>query len=528
MMKSTDNRFIKQAGILAVAGILCRIIGILYRSPLTNIIGDEGNGYYSSAYNIYTIILLVSSYSIPSAISKIISQRLALKEYRNAHRIFRCSILYVVIAGIIGSLFAFFCADFLVGSNAVPVLRIFAPTIFLSGLLGVLRGYFQAHGSMVQTSVSQILEQILNAVISILAAYLLIQSFTGADMTQKAIRGASGSALGTGAGVLTALIFVFAVYMFNRRTIVRRIERDTVHKTESYREISKIILFMVTPVILSTFIYNFSTSLNQTIYSKILESTTALTNAQIATSYGIFSGKAIVITNIPIAIATAMSSAMIPSISGTYALGDSEQTNAKISSAIRITMLIAIPAAVGMTVLARPIVQLLFPQKSSLDLAASLLRCLGVTVVLYSLSTLTNAVLQAVGKVNLPVRNASISLVIQTVALVLLLYFTDAGLYALVAATIVYSLFMCIFNGISVRNFLDYRQEIGDTFLKPVLISIVIGGIAWAVYVGCVRFIHSNTISLFLSIAAAALFYFLMILKLHLLNAADLGRKGDN
>ena len=108
MMKSTDNRFIKQAGILAVAGILCRIIGILYRSPLTNIIGDEGNGYYSSAYNIYTIILLVSSYSIPSAISKIISQRLALKEYRNAHRIFRCSILYVVIAGIIGSLFAFF------------------------------------------------------------------------------------------------------------------------------------------------------------------------------------------------------------------------------------------------------------------------------------------------------------------------------------------------------------------------------------------------------------------------------------
>ena len=169
-----NDGFIMQAGILAITGILVRVIGILYRAPLTGIIGDEGNGYYTSAYNIYTIILLISSYSIPSAISKVIAQRLALREYRNAHKIFRCSILYVFIVGGVASLVAFFAAPWLVETNSTIVLRVFAPTIFLSGFLGVLRGYFQAHRTMLQTSFSQIIEQILTAVVSLGAAYLLI------------------------------------------------------------------------------------------------------------------------------------------------------------------------------------------------------------------------------------------------------------------------------------------------------------------------------------------------------------------
>ena len=157
-----------QAGILAAAGIICKVIGILYRSPLAAVIGDEGNGYYSSAYEIYTIILLVSSYSIPSAISKVIAQRLALREYRNAQKIFRCAIGYVVVVGGLAS-----CLPSLARESwwaAIPCrCFVFLRPPYFSGLLGVLRGYFQAHGTMVPTSFSQIVEQILNAVVSILA-----------------------------------------------------------------------------------------------------------------------------------------------------------------------------------------------------------------------------------------------------------------------------------------------------------------------------------------------------------------------
>ena len=176
-----DNKkrdgFIMQAGILAAAGIIVRIIGLLYNSPMTAILGDEGIGYYNTAYNAYTIVLLISSYSIPSAISKVIAQKLAVKEYRNAHRIFQCAFIYVLVVGGIASLFVFFGAGLLVKIDyAIPALRVLAPTIFLSGILGGLRGYFQAHRSMVQTSVSQILEQILNAAGSSLMAYLLMNA----------------------------------------------------------------------------------------------------------------------------------------------------------------------------------------------------------------------------------------------------------------------------------------------------------------------------------------------------------------
>jgi len=177
--RSSNNNFIMQAGILAAAGIISRIIGLLYRSPLHSVIGSAGLGYYQEAYSYYTIVLLISSYSIPSAISKVIAQKLAVKEYRNAHRIFKCALVYVLVVGSIASLFLFFGAGLFVDQAAIPVLRTFAPTIFVYGILGVLRGYFQAHKSMVQTSVSQILEQIANAVVSVGAAYLMIQSAMG-------------------------------------------------------------------------------------------------------------------------------------------------------------------------------------------------------------------------------------------------------------------------------------------------------------------------------------------------------------
>lgn len=520
--KNKNNSFIMQAGILAAAGILCKIIGILYRSPLTSIIGDLGNGYYSTAYNIYAIILLVSSYSIPSAISKVIAQRLALREYKNAHRIFRCSLLYVIIVGGIASLFTYFGAGLLVEEHSVTVLRIFAPTIFFSGLLGVFRGYFQSHKTMVQTSISQILEQIANAVISILAAYLLMKSVSGTDTTEQAIQGAMGSAMGTGSGVLIALLFMVCMYLLNRKVIQRRIAKDESTSLLSYRQIFGLIIFMVTPVILSTFIYNFSTSLNQTIYTNVMKNIDGFTSEQIAISYGIFSGKAVVISNIPIAIASAISAAMIPNISGTYAREDMKATNRLIERAIRSTMMIAIPAAVGLFVLAKPVVTLLFPQPDSIELATMLLRGLCVTVVFYSLSTLTNAILQGIGKVNKPVGNAASALVVQTIVLVVLLLVTDWNLNCLVIATIVYSFLMCVFNQRSVYKALGYQNEYMKSYVMPFLVSVFMGAVAWGVYQGCNAIIGSNVISLMIAIGLAVIAYFAGILKTGVVSAKEL------
>lgn len=511
VQKKKDN-FVAQAGILAMAGIVVRIIGLLYRSPLTSIIGDEGNGYYSFAYNIYTIILLISSYSIPSAIAKVMAQRIAFGEYRNAHRIFKCAILYVVVVGGAASLFAYFAAPYLVVENAVPVLRIFAPTIFLSGLLGVLRGYFQAHRTMVPTSASQVLEQILNACVSIGAAWLLVRNLGDGDKTLKAVRGASGSALGTGSGVLIALIFMLAIYLRKRKNILAEVEADESGKEDSYGQLFKVLLLVVTPFILSTFIYNLSTSMNQTIYSKICMQIKHFTQDEAATMYGIFSGKSVVITNIPIAFSSAMAAALIPGISAAFAKGNIDLTKKKVDLAEKVTMMIAIPSSVGLFVLARPIMQLLFPQKASLDMAAALLRALAITVVFYSLSTLTNAVLQGIGKVSVPVYHAAIALVAQVIVLVVLLIGTNINLYALVFASATYSLLMCVLNARAVRKYLDYQEDMKQIFIKPFLAAAFMGLVAWFVFMGCDLLMDSR-IALIPALAIAIIVYFIFIIK---------------
>ena len=528
MGNNKKNGFLMQAGILASAGIIVRIIGILYRSPLVAIIGDEGNGYYNTAYNIYTIILLISSYSIPSAISKVIAAKLAKREYQNAQRIFICSFIYVIIVGGIGSMVCFFWADILVGQNSAAVLRIFAPTIFLSGLLGVLRGYFQAHRTMLQTSISQILEQILNAVVSILAAYLLMRSAAKKDATTQAIYGASGSALGTGCGVFIALLFMWMIYLLNRPTIQKRIEKDRTKEILSYKAVFGLIIGMVTPVVLSTFIYNLNTTANLKFYQEIMQIVKGFSEAEATTTYGLYSGKAMQIINIPVAIASSMSAAIIPTIASTFEMKDKKETNRKIAQAIKVTMLISIPSAVGLFVFAKPVVLLLYPQRATVDLVASLIRAMAVAVVFYALSTLTNAVLQGTGRVNKPVFHALISLIIQTVVLIPLLLYTNMNLYALCLATVLYSLLMCIMNGVAIHRHLEYKQETLKTFVLPFFAAFWMGVISGAVYLGLNQAIKlltssgesgfsdvwSNIICLLPSLIVAVLVYFILVLKL--------------
>ena len=508
------NNFVLQAGILAASGMIVKVISLIYRSPLLSIIGLEGNGYYSTAINIYTIILLISSYSIPSAISKVIAQKIAFKEYRNAQRVFQCALLYVLVVGGIAALVTFVAAPVFMSKsvNSIVALRVLAPTIFFSGFLGVFRGYFQAHGSMLHTSLSQILEQIMNAAVSIGAAYLLIGLVANESETTQAIYGSAGSALGTGAGVVTALLFMFGMYMLNRKMINRRAEYDRRSKVDSYGDIFKMIFTIVTPFILSTFIYNCSTVVNMNIYYDILIEYKKVDSVTAHIDYGIFSTQAISVVNIPIAIASAMSSATIPGVSTTFVRKEYKKTKEQVSKAIRMTMMIAIPASVGLLLLSKPIMHFIFPQKDSLEQASGLLAALSVTVLLYCLSTLTNAVLQGIGKVNTPVIHSAVALVLQAAGLILLLWFTDLNLYALACANIIYSLVMCILNQISVRKHLGYRQEVVRTFIIPFIASLVMGAAAYGIYHGLYMLLPVSRVVLLIAIGIGAMVYFALIL----------------
>lgn len=527
-----DNGFVLQAGILAAAGIISRVIGLLYRSPLTAVVGTLGMGYYQKAYNYYTIVLLISSYSIPSAISKVIAQKLAVKEYRNAHRIFLCALGYVLVVGGVASMVLFFGAGFFLDSETVPVLRTFAPTIFVYGILGVLRGYFQAHRSMVQTSVSQILEQIINAVVSVGAAWLLIQHFMGTlempagetERVSRATYGAIGSALGTGAGVAVAMLFMLGIYALNRRMILRRIQHDKHTNMESYGEIVKTITMVVTPFILSTAVYNLSDVINSTLYTEVLPKLKEVDSIFYVDNYGVFSSLAQTISKIPIAFATAMAAAMIPTVTTSIAAKRFDETKTKIGVAVKTTMVISIPSAVGLFVLAKPVTALLFPSQSdeTLTYAGMLLMSLALSVVFYALSTLNSNVLQGLGRVNVPIVNAAIALVVQTVTVFVLLQYTKLDLYSLAVANTVYSGMMCIMNQWAVRRAVGYRQELVKSFGIPFLASAFMGLAAWAVYEGVYLMTKSMRVAVLPAIAVAVVVYFVMLLALRGLTEEEL------
>lgn len=511
-----------QAAVLAAAGIISRIIGLLYRSPLTSAIGAAGNGYYSSAYYIYTIVLLISSYSIPSAVSKIIASRLAVKEYRNAHRVFRCALLYVLIVGTIGAAVLFFGASALARQEGcIPAIKIFAPTVLIYGPLGVLRGYFQAHKSMVQTSISQIMEQIVNAVASVGFAYLFI-GMVKADATismadlpdRKAVWGAAGSAVGTGMGVVMGLLVMLGMYLLNRRIIMKRVQKDKHHNVSPYTEIFKEITLLVTPFILSTAIYNLSSVVNSQIYQGSYKWVEGAAKDTVNETFGLFSAQAMTISTIPIAFASAMAAAMIPSITESITSKLFDDAKAKIALAVKTTMIISIPSAVGIGVLAKPIILLLFPRTTpeELDIAGKVLVVLSLSVVFFALSTLNNSILQGIGRVNTPVVNAAIALVIQTVILVGLLKFTNLGIYSVAIVNLVYSGVLSFLNQFFVGRELGYKQEFKRTFGSPLLASAIMGLAAWGTYQALYAVTLSMRISVIPAIIVAVVFYFAALL----------------
>ena len=503
------NSLIKNASVLMIASIISRVIGLIYRRPLGEVLGPVGLGYYGYASNLYSILLLISSYSIPMAVSKIVSERLALRQYKNAGKVFRGALIYAAIVGGATALVAFFAGRFLLPvnqQNAVPALQVLAPTIFLSAILGVFRGYFQAHQNMTPTSVSQILEQIMNAIVSIAAAVLLINSF--APPGEEAVYGAVGGTLGTGAGVVTGLAFMLLVYFMNRNVLRRRMGRDRNREAESYGSVFRTIFFLVTPIIFTTFINNASTYLDSYIFSSI-QGFHGFSGDQISAAYGEFSNYYLPVINIPLAMASASASAMMPEVSSDFALGKNREASRQINQTIRLTMFISIPATAGMMVLAKPIMGVLFPASSAL--AANLLMTGALYVIFLALATITGSVLQSIGQQKTALVNAGISLGVNLgVLTLLLLLFPGLGIYGVMLANILFSAVICVLNSMSIRKFLGHKNEWKKTYLQPAIASAGMGLLAAGVYYGLFALTRRPFIALMIAVLLAVAAYLIL------------------
>ncbi len=515
--KNRQNNFLIQGGILAIAGLLVRFIGLIYRVPLTHIIGDRGNSLYSIAYDVYSIILIISSYSLPVAVSKMMAAKYSVHEYVNADRIFKGSLIYAVIVGTLGAGFCYIAAPVLVKTDAaVPVLRVLAPVIFFSAILGTFRGLFQGQGTMVPTSVSQIVEQIFNAVISIVAAWLLVRPFMVSDPDDLLpSRGAMGSTLGTGAGVVSGLIFIFIIYMFYRPQLAKKTALGQTAPVDSYGVILKTICLTVTPMVISSGLYNVSPFIDNYLIYDIMEKLNYREEI-IENIHGIYTGRYLLMVNIPVAIVNALSSAMIPTISAAKSSGDESGILSKAQLTIKVSMMIAIPCAVGLSILGGPFLQVIYPLNESYpDLAGHLLQYGSVFVVFFGFSTVTNAILQATDYLRLPVIHSAVALVIHTVMAYVLLRIFDLNVWGLMIATIVFALVLCILNWIALRRKIGLKIELKPVLLAPLLSSVCMGMICFSLYYLVYRLTESSLFGLIVSFVISVPVYFIAIFLFH-------------
>lgn len=507
-----------QGTILAVASIIVRLIGMIYRIPLTAIVGDEGMGLYSCAFEVYNIALLLSSYSLPLAVSKLVAARLAKGQRRNASRVFKCALGFGICAGLLICLIVYFGAPFI--SNVIMkspmsiyALRVLAPCLFVVAVMGVVRGYFQGQGTMIPTAVSQIIEQIINAVVSVLAAYYLFRAGTVAFEASGgtlengnllgAAYGAAGGTLGTICGAAGGLIFLFFVLFLYRRIMKRQINRDKSHANESYATIISMLFATIVPVVLSSALYNICGILDQAIFNNMM-SHQGVPYEEYNRLIGMYSGKYLLLINVPLAMANALASSSIPSLTSSVALHERKKIIfAKIHTAVRFSMLIAIPSFVGFMVLGGQILQLLW--NDSRKQMENILVFGAICVVFYSLSTITNAILQGLNHMKDPLKNAAISLVIHIVLLFVLLS-ANLNIYAVVIANILFSLTMCILNQHDIKKACGYRQEKRRTFVQPLLAALVMAALVKLIYF-FLRFICGNTISTIICLLAAILIY---------------------
>lgn len=526
---SSKSNYILQGAILGSASIIVRMIGLVYRIPLGRIIGDVGNSYYSCAYEVYSLILLISSYSLPLAVSKIVSARVGTGDRVNIRRILKCALGFGAGVGIIGAAFAYFGADFLTGTllntpEGAICLRVLAPCILIMGVLGVLRGYFQGLGTMIPTAVSQILEQIVNAVVAVVAASYLfsygqkIDNILGTETAAPAY-GASGSTLGTTLGALTALLFVgflLAVYLKKEK----KHHFNNVEK-ESYRSILYILLMTILPVILSTAIYNLNSIIDQGMFKAILEKL-GTAKEEIDVTWGIYSGKYKLLCNVPIALASAMSSSVIPNLSKQR--GDRRAVRKSVGDVIRFTMVISIPCAFGLGIYGKEIIEVLWP--GTPDLAAQMLMLGSSSVIFYSLSTLTNGILQGIDKMRLPVIHAAISLGLHMILLYVLTAVFKLGGMAIVWSYIFFGVVVCILNNIAIQKHLRYRQEVKRTFLIPLISSIVMSIVSKALYLLIYTVLGGGTLAMLLglviAVIVAVVVYFIVLLALKGLKEQEL------
>lgn len=515
---SDQSKFIKGAAILGVAGIIVKLLGAAYRIPLIGMISNEGISYYQTAYPIYVLLLTIATTGLPVAIAKMISERVTLGDHLNADRIFKTTSSLMIGFGTISAVLVFFFADELVrwikNENAYYALIALVPALFAAPVLSALRGFFQGRQNMVPTAVSQIVEQLVRVFAGLSLAYVFLPKGL-----PKAAGGASlGGALGTVVAVITMLLFYFKV----RKQTRQEIQASEAKNKMSIQQILRELLCIALPITLGASIVPLMDSIDVSLFSSRLQQA-GFTILQANELHGNLKGLAQTVINFPLVFLGAISVSLVPSIAVYNAKRDSEKKENLINSGLRLSFLISLPCAVGIFVLAHPIMRLLYSKESAETLfsAGNLLRLASFQLIFLGVVQSMGAVLMGLGYPGTSALNMFAGALLKVFLSYFLMAIPSINIYGMVLSSLTCYVIAAILDLYFVLRITKIRLNFSDILWKPFISAVIMGVIVFFSY-KAFGYILGSKIATLLSVMTGMITYLVGLLITRALKKEDL------
>lgn len=480
----------KGFAILSAATMIVKVLSLVYMPFLIRIIDEDGWGIYASAYKIYVFAYVITNAGIPIAISKSVSEFMALERYKDAVKSFRIARLLMLIVGFVVAMLMFVLAKPLAvatsSESSTLAIKALAPTIFLTSIVSTYRGYFQGRGNMVPTAISQVIEQSLNTIFTLLFAAMLLKYGVEAAC--------AGGTIGTAVGSLGAMLYLIVVYEKNKKIIVPKGYKKVKHPTYSNKKILKKILYYGAPIVICIGLQNAGELVDLAIVKGRLLHAVGFTQKIVDMKFGVFT-KYRQLLGVPIALVSALSASALPSLSGAFAVKNKESLENKINYTFRLCLIVAIPSAVGLSVLSHPIFKMIF---SRYEEGWRLMLIGSIVLVLTAVVQIQITILQSINKLYISTFFMVLGLIGKIIANYVLVGIPKLNILGAVFGNMICFFIPLMLNYIFINKTLKIKLEMFNHSVKPIISSVLMGIVSYGTYL-VLNMLFSKFIPIYLS-----------------------------
>lgn len=528
MGKVKKETFMQSILVLMASQVMIKILGLLYKLYLTNKdgFGDTGNAIYNSGYQIYALLLAISSTGVPNAIAKLISERIAKGDKKGVNRVFKIAFFFFAFVGFIGSLILFLGAHYIANvllqiPEAELTLVALSPSVFFVSIGSVIRGYFNGHQRMKITANSQTLEQVTKTLSTIIIVEVISMFFV-----QDVVIMAAGANLATTLSVFISFSYLYRYYKFKKSDI--SVEMPEVCEGSSYakkstKEIIKSIIAISIPISISSLVSAVNKSIDSITAVRGLK--TFLSDEIAKFQFGIYTGKVDVLVGLPLSFNIAFATVLVPSISKLMAQKKKEDANKVVKFSLLATILIGLPCTFGMMVFAEQILGLLYPNAPE---GAQLLQITSLTIILMMMAQTINGVLQGIGKYRVPATALALGVVAKFILNLILIPMPSIGINGVAIGSIVCHIISFSIGFAVLKRAMKIKFDANKFLIKPLLATAIMCIVSYIAYLLFVQFI-SWKLSAIIAIILAVPIYALAVAIMKILDKEEIYRlpKGE-